>query len=87
MNYADFHFLRPEWLIILPFTLGLIFLFKTQLLSSGNWLKLVEPELIPYVLSRHQLQEKKYKWWLISMTIILDLYLGIMEILIQLKKI
>ena len=73
MNYADFHFLRPEWLIILPFILGLIFLFKTQLLSSGNWLKLVEPELIPYVLSRHQLQENKYKWWLISMTIILTL--------------
>ena len=73
MNYADFHFLRPEWLIILPFMLGLIFLFKTQLLSSGNWFKLVEPELIPYVLSRHQLQEKKYKWWLISMTIILTL--------------
>lgn len=73
MNYADFHFLRPEWLIILPFMLGLIFLFKTQLLSSGNWRKLVEPELIPYVLSRHQLQEKKYKWWLISMTIILTL--------------
>ena len=73
MNYADFHFLRPEWLIILPFMLGLIFLFKTQLLSSGNWLKLVEPELIPYVLSRHQLQENKYKWWLISMTIILTL--------------
>ena len=73
MNYADFHFLRPEWLIILPFMLGLIFLFKTQLLSSGNWFKLVEPELIPYVLSRHQLQEKKYKWWLISMIIILTL--------------
>jgi Ca-activated chloride channel family protein len=73
MNYADFHFLRPEWLIILPFMLGLIFLFKTQLLSSGNWFKLVEPELIPYVLSRHQLQENKYKWWLISMTIILTL--------------
>ena len=73
MNYADFHFLRPEWLIILPFILGLIFLFKTQLLSSGNWFKLVEPELIPYVLSRHQLQEKKYKWWLISMIIILTL--------------
>ena len=73
MNYADFHFLRPEWLIILPFILGLIFLFKTQLLSSGNWLKLIEPELIPYVLSRHQLQEKKYKWWLISITTILIL--------------
>ena len=73
MNYADFHFLRPEWLIILPFMLGLIFLFKAQLLSSGNWFKLVEPELIPYVLSRHQLQEKKYKWWLISMIIILTL--------------
>ena len=73
MNYADFHFLRPEWLIILPFILGLIFLFKTQLLSSRNWLKLIEPELIPYVLSRHQLQEKKYKWWLISITTILIL--------------
>ena len=73
MNYADFHFLRPEWLIILPFMLGLIFLFKTQLFSSGYWFKLVEPLLIPYVLSRHQLQEKKYKWWLISMIIILTL--------------
>ena len=65
MNFADFHFLRSEWLILLPVLLALIYLFKKQILSSGNWHSLIEPDLIPYVLSRHQLQENKYKWWLI----------------------
>ena len=60
MNYDEFHFLRPEWLIMLPFILGLIYLFKKQLLSPGDWFNLVEPELIPYVLSRHQIQENKF---------------------------
>ncbi|MFQ3334122.1 MAG: Ca-activated chloride channel family protein [Woeseiaceae bacterium] len=73
MNYDEFHFLRPEWLIILPFILGLIYLFKKQLLSPGDWFNLVEPELIPYVLSRHQIQENKFKWWLITIVMILTL--------------
>jgi len=68
MNFADFHFLRSEWLILLPVLLALIYLFKKQILSSGNWHSLIEPDLIPYVLSRHQLQENKYKWWLIFFT-------------------
>ena len=68
MNFVDFHFLRSEWLILLPVLLALIYLFKKQILSSGNWHSLIEPDLIPYVLSRHQLQENKYKWWLIFFT-------------------
>ena len=68
MNFADFHFLRSEWLILLPVLLALIYLFKKQILSSGNWHSLIEPDLIPYVLSRHQLQENKYKWWLMFFT-------------------
>ena len=58
---------------MLPFILGLIYLFKKQLLSPGDWFNLVEPELIPYVLSRHQIQENKFKWWLITTVMILTL--------------
>ena len=71
MSYDEFHFLRSEWLIMLPFLLGLIYLFKRQLLSPGDWFNLVEPELIPYVLSRHQIQDSKLKWGLITLVIIL----------------
>ena len=56
---------------MLPFLLGLIYLFKRQLLSPGDWFNLVEPELIPYVLSRHQIQDSKLKWGLITLVIIL----------------
>lgn len=65
MIFADFHFLRPEWLILIPALLTLIYFFKKQILSSGNWHNLIEPHLMPYVLSQHQLKESKYKWWLI----------------------
>ena len=71
MSYDEFHFLRSEWLIMLPFLLGLIYLFKRQLLSPGDWFNLVESELIPYVLSRHQIQDSKLKWGLITLVIIL----------------
>ena len=71
MSYDKFHFLRSEWLIMLPFLLGLIYLFKRPLLSPGDWFNLVEPELIPYVLSRHQIQDSKLKWGLITLVIIL----------------
>ena len=65
MIFADFHFLRPEWLILIPALLTLIYFFKKQILSSGNWHNLIEPHLMPYVLSQYQLKESKYKWWLI----------------------
>ena len=66
MMSSDFHWLRPEWLLMLPLIFGLIFIFKRRLLSVGNWARIIEPKLIPYVLSRQQLHNENYKWWVFS---------------------
>ena len=66
MMGSDFHWLRPEWLLILPLIFFLIFIFKRRLLSVGNWVKIIEPKLIPHVLSRQQLHNENHKWWLFA---------------------
>ena len=61
---ADFHWLRPEWLWALPpialMTLGL----ARRQLAPGNWQRIIDPALAPYVLSRTQIKRLNYRWWL-----------------------
>jgi Ca-activated chloride channel family protein len=61
---ADFHWLRPEWLWALPpmalMTLGL----ARRQLAPGNWQRIIDPALAPYVLSRSQIKRLNYRWWL-----------------------
>lgn len=50
MNLADFHFIRPYWLVaLLPFCCALIFLIRRKL-SQGNWTAVCDSELLPYLL-------------------------------------
>jgi Ca-activated chloride channel homolog len=50
MNLADFHFIRPYWLVaLLPFCGALVFLIRRKL-SQGNWTAVCDSELLPYLL-------------------------------------
>ncbi len=50
MNLAEFHFIRPYWLLaMIPFVVIVILLLKTKL-SRGNWASVCDPELLPYLL-------------------------------------
>ena len=71
MIETDFHFIRPLWLIMIPFIFFLIIVFKKRRLSVGNWGNIIDKKLIPYVLHRDQLKEDPKKWWLFTVTGIL----------------
>ncbi|MDX1403947.1 MAG: VWA domain-containing protein [Woeseiaceae bacterium] len=61
---AEFHFLRPEWLWALPLIGLMIYALAHRQLSPGNWQRVVDPALAPFVLSRAQIRRLNYRWWL-----------------------
>jgi len=73
MIETEFHFLRAGWILLIPISILLIFFFKRRMLTIGNWEKLIDKRLLPYVMSRRQLSDNQYKWWLISLISVLSI--------------
>ncbi|KAF3977483.1 MAG: VWA domain-containing protein [Methylococcales symbiont of Iophon sp. n. MRB-2018] len=64
MNIADFHFIRPYWLLaLLPATYFFISLVNHKL-NRGSWSLVCDPELAPFVL-----QDRVVKRSLLSLTV------------------
>ena len=61
---ADFHFVRPEWLLALPLVIAVTWLLARRLLAPGSWQGVVDPALVPYVLARSAAPEGAWRWWL-----------------------
>jgi Ca-activated chloride channel family protein len=61
---AEFHWLRPEWLFGLPVLVVLAVMLARGKLGAGNWEAVIDPELMPYVLSRDPGRGTDYRWWL-----------------------
>ena len=64
---ADFHWLRPAWLFAMPFVVALAVLLARRQLGAGNWRDIVDPALMPYVLSRTPGRGSDYRWWLLGL--------------------
>lgn len=64
---AEFHFLRPEWLWALPAVVLLTFTLARRQLAPGSWQRIVDPALVPYVLSRRQMKGMSHRWWLVAL--------------------
>jgi len=62
---ADFHWIRPEWLLALPLVALITFTLARRRLAAGSWQRIIDPALAPYVLSRSQVKGLNYRWWLI----------------------
>ena len=45
---ADFHWLRPEWLLVLPLVGLLTFALGRRQLAPGSWHQIIDPALAPY---------------------------------------
>ena len=73
MIETEFHFLRAGWILLIPIAILLIFFFKRRMLTIGNWEKLIDKRLLTYVMSRRQLSDNQYKWWLISLISVLSI--------------
>lgn len=70
---ADFHFIRPEWLIALPFVLLTAVLFARRRLGPGSWEFVVDPQLAPHVLSGSQANGIDPRWILLGVTGVLGI--------------
>ncbi len=64
---ADFHFLRPDWLWVLPLVVIATVLLARRRLGPGSWQNVVAPSLIPHVLSSSPNKKAEYRWWLLGL--------------------
>ncbi|MBT8086910.1 MAG: VWA domain-containing protein [Gammaproteobacteria bacterium] len=63
---ADFQWLRPEWLIAIPLVLLVAVLLSRGRLGIGNWRDVIDPALVPHMLSRDPGRGTDYRWWLLG---------------------
>ncbi len=63
---ADFQWLRPAWLLAVPLVVLLAALLARGRLGSGNWRHVIDPALLPFVLSRAPGRGTDYRWWLLG---------------------
>ncbi|MDH3621927.1 MAG: VWA domain-containing protein [Gammaproteobacteria bacterium] len=64
---ADFHWLRPAWLLAIPVIIALAVLLARRQLGSGNWRAIIDPALLPHVLSRTPGRGVDHRWWLLGL--------------------
>ncbi len=64
----NFHFLYPWWLLLLPpLALLLWQLRRYRGAPGGEWNRVVDPRLQPYVIIRGEAAQKDRTWWLIAL--------------------
>lgn len=64
MNLAEFHFIRPYWLLaILPLIVMVVQMLR-QKLSQGNWTSCCDAELLPFLLQETPVNQTRL--WLIT---------------------
>ncbi len=64
---ADFHWIRPAWLLAIPLVVALAVLFARRQLGAGQWRDVVDPALMPYVLLRVPGRGGGRRWWLFGL--------------------
>jgi Ca-activated chloride channel family protein len=65
--WADFQFLRPDWLWALPAVLAATVLLARQKLGPGSWQTVIDPTLAPHVLSTSASRHGRARWWLLGL--------------------
>jgi Ca-activated chloride channel family protein len=64
---AEFHWLRPEWLFAIPVIVLIAVALARGKLGAGNWQSVIDPQLMPFVLSRDPGRGTDYRWWLLGL--------------------
>ncbi len=63
---VDVHFIRPEWLWVIPVVLAVAILLARRTLKEGSWLNVIDPALAPHVLTGSTRQASTLPWWLVA---------------------
>lgn len=70
MNLAEFHFIRPYWLLALIPAMTITILLLRNKLSQGNWSNVCDAELLPFVLQEKPVNRSH---WVLSATALASL--------------
>ena len=65
---SEFHFLRPLWLLAIPFVWWLVFSLLGKWWSTANWEKIVEPHLLQFLATRPATQKTMLLPWIMCFT-------------------
>ena len=60
MSFAEFHFIRPTWLLAMFPYLVIIVLMLRNKLSRGNWSAVCDADLLPYLLQEKASQNSRW---------------------------
>ena len=63
--------MRPEWLIGVPVVIVLAVVLARGRLGAGNWQDVIDPALMPHVLSQTPGRGTDHRWWLVGLVGIL----------------
>ncbi len=69
----NFHFLRPEWFLLLPPFLLLFFWLARRRLRSRSWQAICDPELLPHLLLGRSVRRAYWPVWLLLIALLLAL--------------
>ena len=60
MNLAEFHFIRPFWLLaFIPYTVILVLMWRNKL-RNGNWSAVCDPALLPFILQEKVVNQSRW---------------------------
>ena len=60
MNLAEFHFIRPYWLLAVVPYLAILVLMLRNKLSQGNWSAVCDAALLPYLLQEKPISQSRW---------------------------
>jgi Ca-activated chloride channel family protein len=60
MNIAEFHFIRPYWLLALIPYLAILVVMLRNKLSQGNWSAVCDAALLPYLLQQKAVSQSRW---------------------------
>ncbi len=60
INLADFHFIRPYWLLALIPAITIIFFLLKNKLSQGDWSTVCDAELLPFILQEKSVTQSRW---------------------------
>lgn len=61
----NFHFMRPEWFLVLPPLLFLLFWLARRQRHSRSWQAVCDPELLPHLLLGRSVRRANWPLWLL----------------------
>jgi Ca-activated chloride channel family protein len=63
---AEFHWLRPEWLLAIPLVVLFAYMLGRRRVGPGNWEQVVDHALMPFVLADKPGAASAHRWWLFA---------------------